>query len=424
MCGRLFAMLKTSTRLLQLLTLLQTPAILVRRRAGPGAGRDHPDRAQRRRPAARSRLSGARVAGRGRRLPAGRRAPSCRRCCSTTTRRWRWPSAWPAPPPARSAGIEETSLRALAKLEQVMPARVRRRFQTVQQAIVAMPRSRAVGRRARPDHHRRRLPRQRAAALRLPQPRRRAARCATPSRTAWSTTAAAGTWWPGTAIAPTGARSASIAWRCGRRSARAFVPRPPPDGDRGRTRLPRRRTRRPGSLRASVRVHAPAAELAASPAGVDRRRGHRRPHLPGPRGLRLAGDAGQLPGDAGRRLRGRRSARAARPPARAGGALPARRGRGHWWAIATRKRSSGEIRWSWSSSPRSSCTQAMSPLKALPRGPVVGGGRRAGVVAHVAGLVGGVAHRDGALDAALCPPPCRRRTASPRRPWPPRRRRS
>lgn len=36
-------------------------------------------------------------------------------------------------------GIEESSLRALAKLEQVMPARVRRRCHAVQQAVVAMP---------------------------------------------------------------------------------------------------------------------------------------------------------------------------------------------------------------------------------------------------------------------------------------------
>ncbi|HEY8924466.1 MAG TPA: WYL domain-containing protein, partial [Polyangia bacterium] len=37
------------------------------------------------------------------------------------------------------AGIEEASLRALAKIEQVMPARVRQRCQTVQQALVVMP---------------------------------------------------------------------------------------------------------------------------------------------------------------------------------------------------------------------------------------------------------------------------------------------
>jgi predicted DNA-binding transcriptional regulator YafY len=37
------------------------------------------------------------------------------------------------------AGLEQACLRALAKLEQVMPARVRRRLQAVQQAVVALP---------------------------------------------------------------------------------------------------------------------------------------------------------------------------------------------------------------------------------------------------------------------------------------------
>jgi predicted DNA-binding transcriptional regulator YafY len=41
-------------------------------------------------------------------------------------------------------GVEESSLRALAKLEQVMPARVRQRCQKVQQAVVAMPRAAAA----------------------------------------------------------------------------------------------------------------------------------------------------------------------------------------------------------------------------------------------------------------------------------------
>jgi predicted DNA-binding transcriptional regulator YafY len=41
-------------------------------------------------------------------------------------------------------GIEESSLRALAKLEQVMPARVRERFQAVQQSVASMPRSTAA----------------------------------------------------------------------------------------------------------------------------------------------------------------------------------------------------------------------------------------------------------------------------------------
>jgi predicted DNA-binding transcriptional regulator YafY len=39
------------------------------------------------------------------------------------------------------SGIEETSLRALTKLDQLMPGRVRRRFQALQQAMLAMPRA-------------------------------------------------------------------------------------------------------------------------------------------------------------------------------------------------------------------------------------------------------------------------------------------
>ena len=58
-------------------------------------------------------------------------------------------------------------------------------------------------------------------------------------------------------------------------------------------------------------------------------------------------------------------------------------------AIATLKRSSGEIRWSWSSSPRSICTQLTLPLNALPCRAVVRRDRRAGLLADVAGLVGG-----------------------------------
>ena len=65
-------MLETSARLLRLLSLLQTPPRLDRRRAGRAAGRHPADRPQRHRAAARARLSGARHAGRGRRLPAGR----------------------------------------------------------------------------------------------------------------------------------------------------------------------------------------------------------------------------------------------------------------------------------------------------------------------------------------------------------------
>lgn len=38
---------------------------------------------------------------------------------------------------------------------------------------------------------------------------------------------------------------------------------------------------------------------------------------------------------------------------------------GYWMAVATRRRSSGVIRWSWSSSPASSCTHFTLPLNWL-----------------------------------------------------------
>ena len=58
----------------------------------PARGR-RAHRPQRRRTAARARLSGATPPAGGRRLPARRRRRSCRRCCSTTTRPSRSPSA-------------------------------------------------------------------------------------------------------------------------------------------------------------------------------------------------------------------------------------------------------------------------------------------------------------------------------------------
>ena len=68
------------------------PPRLARPRAGRAARRERPDDPQRRRAAARPRLPGRRGARRGGPLPARRRAPSCRRCCSTTRRRSPSPS--------------------------------------------------------------------------------------------------------------------------------------------------------------------------------------------------------------------------------------------------------------------------------------------------------------------------------------------
>lgn len=69
------------------------------------------------------------------------RAPRCPRCCSTTTRRSRSRCACAPAAGGSVEGIEETSLRALAKLEQVLPSRLRRRAQAMEAVAVARPAS-------------------------------------------------------------------------------------------------------------------------------------------------------------------------------------------------------------------------------------------------------------------------------------------
>ena len=76
---------------------------------------------------------------------------------------------------ASVTGIEETSVRALVKLEQVLPAHLRRRVQALRRRDHdAVLRRRPDRRPAGADAARRRLPRPRAAALRLPGARGRA----------------------------------------------------------------------------------------------------------------------------------------------------------------------------------------------------------------------------------------------------------
>ena len=69
------------------------------------------------------------------------------------------------------AGIEETSVRALAKLEQVLPARLRRRVSALEPRDLGVRVRRPADRRGGARGARRRLPRRQRAALRL---RRRA----------------------------------------------------------------------------------------------------------------------------------------------------------------------------------------------------------------------------------------------------------
>ncbi len=127
------------------------------------------------------------------------------------------------------AGIEEASVRALAKLEQVLPARLRRRVGTIGTATVTAP---AAGPAVDPaqltvfagaitNHETVRF-RYRANDGARPG--------AGPSRSGWSPPAAAGTWSPTTSTGRTGAPSASTASATPRRPAAGWstAHRPPP----------------------------------------------------------------------------------------------------------------------------------------------------------------------------------------------------
>jgi predicted DNA-binding transcriptional regulator YafY len=156
-------------------------------------------------------------------------------------------------------GIEESSLRALAKLEQVMPARVRQRCQTVQQAVVAVPRA--------------------AAAIDARTLTTIAAACRDNERLRFDYRSHAGA---GSLrdtephrVVHDGRRWYLSAWdrdrgdwrtfRVDRLTLRTpvgprFVPRPPPDGD-VIAHVARGIDQATWQYRARVRVHAPAAEL-------------------------------------------------------------------------------------------------------------------------------------------------------------------
>ena len=69
---------------------------------------------------------------------ASERAPSCHRCCSTTLRRWRSRSGCGSAPRCPISGIEEISVRALSKLEQVLPSHLRRRIDALSSATSAL----------------------------------------------------------------------------------------------------------------------------------------------------------------------------------------------------------------------------------------------------------------------------------------------
>ena len=163
---------------------------------------------------------------------------------------------------ASVTGIEETAVRALVKLEQVLPAHLRRRVSALGSATID---ARRVGGPTvdpqAPDRDRRRLPRPRAPALRLP-------RAATAPR--------AGARSSRTSLVNLGRRWYLVAWDRGREDWRTFrvdrLDAPAATGVRFAPRaLPaqgrRRRTSRasitgaPNRYEARVTLHAPAEEM-------------------------------------------------------------------------------------------------------------------------------------------------------------------
>jgi len=135
-------------------------------------------------------------------------------------------------------GIEESAVRALVKLEQVLPAHLRRHVQALGSATMALP---GGGPTVDPQC----LTLIAAACrdsegLRFLYPAAATARrvAARSSRTRSSTSAGGGTSWPGTAVAATGGPFGSIAWRGRPRLVRASLRASRP------RRTPRRTSRR------------------------------------------------------------------------------------------------------------------------------------------------------------------------------------
>ena len=208
-------------------------------------------------------------------------------------------------------------MRALVKLEQVLPAHLRRRVAALGSATIAPAGRRPDRRPPAPDRDRRRLPRLRVPALRLPQPRRHRTAGARSSRTRSSTSAAAGTSSPGTARARTGAPSAStasprpastgVALRrrasCRPTDAAAYVEREHLRRRRTATRRASRCTRRPDEIAGARPARTGARSSRSTRARCEFRTGDD--------DLELARAAHR---DARRRLRGPRAAGAGRAP--------------------------------------------------------------------------------------------------------------
>ena len=114
---------------------------------------------------------------------------------------------------ASVTGIEETAVRALVKLEQVLPAHLRRRVRAPRLGDDQPPGRRPDGRPPAPDRDRRGLPRLRAPSLRATEAGMAPTAAARSSPTRSSTWVAAGISSHGIVGARTGALSASTGWR-------------------------------------------------------------------------------------------------------------------------------------------------------------------------------------------------------------------
>ena len=123
-------MADTSARMLALLGLLQARSDWSGAELAAAAPGHRPHRPQRHRPAARARLPGRRGPRPGRPLPARGRHQAA--AAAARRRRGGGRRGRAARRHRRSRGIEETSARALAKLEHVLPHRLQRRVNALQ----------------------------------------------------------------------------------------------------------------------------------------------------------------------------------------------------------------------------------------------------------------------------------------------------
>ena len=143
------------------------------------------------------------------------------------------------------AGIEEASVRALAKLQQVLPSRLRPRVSAFQAYALPVP---SRGPQVDPD-----VLTMIASACRDHERVRFDYRAhsgapagATRSRIAWCTTGSAGTWWPGIPTGTPGVPSASTGRATAVSRAALRAPRAAAPTRRSRRRWHAERARRPG----------------------------------------------------------------------------------------------------------------------------------------------------------------------------------